>query len=317
MGVRYRFNPVDEDLKIINPSHWITQGSGISQGETLRRLLGVEADEIGPNSPVVVKIAETPYFNSVIQQTSNAHMTVHQAGSALVFATGTMVWSWGLDDYNQEIMGKADTLLRPTQENLVSAKAQWMMRNVLARFAGVPETALRSQLETIWLQDGLTVGAVSVPGTISRIGLTSTNEPWSWVSNPRPYAWNLSARSSLLTGIHQLYFEGISQPVITGDRLIAYVYLDSVNPPSEIMLQRNAGSSDWEHRAYWGTNEIPWGTHGTASRFFIGDLPIKGQWVRLEVPASAVGLEGRSIAGVALTMKGGRANWDHVRKSRP
>jgi hypothetical protein len=74
------------------------------------------------------------------------------------------------------------------------------------------------------------------------------------------------------------------------------------------MLQWNDGS--WEHRAYWGENLIEWGTNGTASRQFMGALPRAGCWVRLEVPAVTVGLEGREVNGMSFVLWDGRATWD-------
>ena len=79
------------------------------------------------------------------------------------------------------------------------------------------------------------------------------------------------------------------------------------------MLQWNDGS--WEHRAYWGANLIPWGTDGTVSRRFMGALPAAGQWLRLAVPAAQLGLEGRTLNGMAFTLVGGRATWDHAGKT--
>jgi len=49
----------------------------------------------------------------------------------------------------------------------------------------------------------------------------------------------------------------------------------------------------------------------------MGALPPAGQWVRLEVPASSVGLEGHVLNGMAFTLYGGRATWDHVGKVSP
>src|SRR5690606_29498484 len=63
-------------------------------------------------------------------------------------------------------------------------------------------------------------------------------------------------------------------------------------------------------RAYWGANLISGGTDGTTSRTNLGPLPATGQWVRLEVPASAVGLEGKVIEGMNFTLYSGRAAWD-------
>jgi hypothetical protein len=49
----------------------------------------------------------------------------------------------------------------------------------------------------------------------------------------------------------------------------------------------------------------------------MGPLPPVGQWVRLEVPAShiGVGLEGRTVSGMSFTLYNGRAAWDYVGKA--
>jgi len=75
------------------------------------------------------------------------------------------------------------------------------------------------------------------------------------------------------------------------------------------MLQWNDGSS-WEHRAYWGANSLGYGTDGTVSRRHMGALPATGQWVQLQVPASQVNLEGRTLSGMAFAAYNGRATWD-------
>jgi hypothetical protein len=320
IGVRYKFNPVDTDLVIKNGSHWACRGA-CATGDTLHRLLGVEADELAPLSPVAPSgvIAESPY-NAGALGTLLSHMTSYDAASgATVFATGTMVWGWGLDDYNKEITGRVDAAIhRPTQESLVNNKAQWMTRNVLARFLGLP---CPSDGETVWAEDGLPQGAVSVPGTHTLNNVTWTNEAWSWNAEPRPYAKDLSARSGLQAGIHQLYFSSATAPlaVNAGDKLIAYVYLDPHNPPREVMLQWLTSGGSWEHRAYWGSNDIPWGDVNTDpnSRRHKGSLPPAGQWARLEVSAAEVGLEGQSLTGMALTLYDGRADWDHMGKFKP
>ncbi|HZY07346.1 MAG TPA: VCBS repeat-containing protein, partial [Ilumatobacteraceae bacterium] len=116
--------------------------------------------------------------------------------------------------------------------------------------------------------------------------------------------------------MHQHYFYGATAtlPVAVGDTLFAYVYLDPANPPSEVMLQWNDGS--WEHRAYWGSNQLTaWGVDGTASRRYMGVLPPLGQWVKLSVPAASVGLEGRTLSGMAFTLFGGRATFDYAGKT--
>src|SRR5438105_3876688 len=133
--------------------------------------------------------------------------------------------------------------------------------------------------------------------------------------NKPSYAGALAHQSLLAGGEHQHYFYGATATltVAAGDTLFAYAYLDPANPPSEVMLQWYDGS--WEHRAYWGANLLGWGTDGTVSRSYMGALPAGGQWVRLAVPAAQVGLQGRTLNGMAFTLVGGRATWDHAGKS--
>ena len=146
--------------------------------------------------------------------------------------------------------------------------------------------------------------------------MSDGGDSWTWISaNPTPFSGSLASQSNILSDFHQHYFYGATNTLTinTGDTLIAYVFLDPANVPSEIMLQWNDG--DWPHRAYWGANNIALGNDGTASRRFMGALPSAGQWVRLEVPASVVGLEGRTLNGMAFTLYGGHATWDHAGKS--
>jgi len=160
-------------------------------------------------------------------------------------------------------------------------------------------------VDTVWVDDAIPAGAI-----------TGGNEAWTWVnSNPTPFSGAQAHRSATVSGIHQHFFNNASATlsVGVGDSLFTHVYLDPANPPAQVMLQWNDGS--WEHRAYWGANLIAWGTDGSASRRYMGPLPAAGQWVRLEVPAALVGLEGRTVAGMAFTLYNGRATWDRSGKS--
>ncbi len=48
-----------------------------------------------------------------------------------------------------------------------------------------------------------------------------------------------------------------------------------------------------------------------------GNLPAGGQWVKLEVPANAVGLEGSKIHGMSFSAFGGRVPRDATGKTSP
>jgi hypothetical protein len=166
---------------------------------------------------------------------------------------------------------------------------------------------------TVWFDDALPAGAVPYPDDIASGGVT---ESWNWVSaNPTPHAGTKSHQSSIAPGIRQHFFYGATSTlqVETGELLYAWAYLDPANMPSAIMLQWYDGTS-WDHRAYWGANDIPWGQDGTPARITMGRLPQGGSWVKLVVPAHAVGLEGKTVNGMAFTQHGGRVAWDHAGK---
>ena len=126
-------------------------------------------------------------------------------------------------------------------------------------------------------------------------------EPWG----PPPVS--AGHRSQIRSGLHQHEFESHPAPLLPGaaDSLFSWVYLDPDHPPSELMLQWFTGT--WEHRAYWGEDQLPFGAPGTAERFYMGVLPPLGEWTRLEIPVSDVGLARQTITGMAFTLYDGRA----------
>jgi len=159
--------------------------------------------------------------------------------------------------------------------------------------------------ELIWVEDQLPEGATPL----------GDGEGWTWVrTKPEPLSGTRAHQSVFAAGIHQHFFQGakLAMFVSVGDRLFAHVYLDPARMPRQVMLQWHAGS--WDHRAYWGENLIPWGTDNTVSRQYMGPLPPPGRWVRLEVPAETVGVEGRIVEGMAFTLFDGMATWDRSGK---
>ncbi len=156
-----------------------------------------------------------------------------------------------------------------------------------------------------WVVNALPPGAIAV---------ADGGDGWNWTnSNPTPFSGILEHTSNPGAGLHQHYFNSATATLSlnTGDSLFTYIYLDPINPPSEVMMQWNDGMS-WEHRAYWGANDITYGTNASAGRYFAGPLPAVGQWVRLQVAASAVALEGRTVSGMAFTLYDGHATWDYA-----
>lgn len=126
--------------------------------------------------------------------------------------------------------------------------------------------------------------------------------------------------STLQGGAHAHLFDGALQPFKpeAGEALYAWVCLDPDHPPRCLMLQwRDA--TGWAHRAYWGEPLLTWGRPATGTHpfkvpahFHVGVLPPAGQWVRLEVPGSAVGLAGVDVNGMSFDVFDGRAAFGQV-----
>jgi len=168
--------------------------------------------------------------------------------------------------------------------------------------ADATESEVARRDDFAWLDDALPAGATP-----------QGDGPWNFVSKPdHPVYSGRSAWRTSASGLKQRFFDnaGRKLKVGEGDTLFAYVYIDPLEPPKELMLQWHT-AGNWTHRAYWGENRIEWGRDGTPERLRIGDLPPSGKWVRLEVPAARLLLKpGTEINGWAFTQYDGTIYWD-------
>lgn len=159
------------------------------------------------------------------------------------------------------------------------------------------------------IDDDLPSGTPSIPD--------SDNQAFEWVED-RAYGGSQRSHTQAAVAEGSLGRHSVSriEPMIlwdAGDVITQFVYLDPDNPPTEIMLQwHNSEGGGWEHRAYWGANDLSYGINGTNSRRYMGGLPAAGQWVKLEVPISVVGLDGKPVDGMAWNQCGGKAYWDRT-----
>lgn len=114
-------------------------------------------------------------------------------------------------------------------------------------------------------------------------------------------------------GVHGHQFQNAAKPfrAEAGESFFAYVYVQPDQRPDTIMIKWQ-DAAGWEHRAFWGDDKIPEGALGSATKRYIGPIPTPGEWVRLEVPAAAVDLEGKDVKGVAFSMFGGKCVWHRV-----
>jgi RHS repeat-associated protein len=163
------------------------------------------------------------------------------------------------------------------------------------------------QSSTVFVNDNLPSGAVAY---------SDGGDAWVWANKSfAPVAsGSLSHIGFAATGEHEHYFNGSTTtlPATSGYYLVQYVYIPAASIPSEIMMQFHTVSGSWEHRAYWGSNSISWGTNGTASRFYMGPLPaLQNLWLELIVKTDDVGVNGLNINGWAYTLYNGGVYWDY------
>jgi hypothetical protein len=112
--------PVDEDIVIADASSWVFANTGLRDGDHLAGLLGYEIDRLHGHAPTGTRLIA---HSLVPNQGLFSDMTTYQThAGGTVFATGSMQWNYGLDDF------------APSHRLLTNAQAQQITRNVLARF---------------------------------------------------------------------------------------------------------------------------------------------------------------------------------------
>jgi len=165
VGVMYAADPVDGDLVIDQASHWVFAGTNVKRGDALRGLLGYEVDAMYGSGPAgIIRLAHSPFVDQ--GKTRYADMTIYTATSgALVFATGSMQWNWGLDGYNAPEWHRLRT----------SDAAQQVTRNVLNRMLAGPSEPRVTQK---WVPSTILVIAVGIAAVfVLRVWISSRMAP--------------------------------------------------------------------------------------------------------------------------------------------
>jgi hypothetical protein len=183
-----------------------------------------------------------------------------------------------------------------TVEVVVKAQGHVTEGQVQLLEYGQSTDAQDDRAERTWFEDKVPTGAKS-EGT------------WVWDDKRHQRSTH---SEPLAVGPHGHNFQNAQEgfPIQINENLFAQVYIPAEHPPEAIMLEWDDGSGGegrWEHRAIWGTDKFP-GYFG-GGRHVVGALPPAGQWVRLEVPAAVLGLEGKSPRGMGFQLIGGQAYW--------
>ena len=127
IGVCYLMDPVDGDIVVSDASHWAFANTGLVNGSVWRGCSVTKSTACCGNAPDGLRVlATSPAKN--LQDPSQivvSNMAAYVAPSgAEVFATGSIQWSWGLDDFNAP-------RLRTSRLNPAAAQ---ITHNVLERF---------------------------------------------------------------------------------------------------------------------------------------------------------------------------------------
>jgi len=111
------------DYVVTNSSHWVYAGTGFKDGDAIHGIVGYEMDRYDTNYPAPTSTNRTLLSSSPFTDTGGvarySNSSIYQAPSgAWVFASGTMSWSWALDNY---VSSLADVRIQRTTSNLLSA----------------------------------------------------------------------------------------------------------------------------------------------------------------------------------------------------
>ena len=127
MGIQYTSEVTSGNnvpYLVTNSSHWIYNGTGFHDGDAVPGIVGYEMDRYMSNYPAPTATSWTLLSQSPFTNTSGvsdyANSSIYQAPSgAVVFATGTMSWSWALDNYRTT--AQIDARIQQTTRNLLTA----------------------------------------------------------------------------------------------------------------------------------------------------------------------------------------------------
>lgn len=151
--------------------------------------------------------------------------------------------------------------------------------------------------DTIWVDDAAPAGA-----TVSGVFSTAQHALGAKALFAPQYQSNYTLPVVAITNATD------QLPVYIGESLFVYTLPSTCSTPTEILVKWHSSSGD--QCAYWGTSHnLPCEAH------YRGAIPSGPGWVRLEVPASTLGLEERTISGVEVWMADGAAWVDAIGKS--
>jgi PKD repeat protein len=135
MGVQFTDGPSSGQAAhvVTNSGNWVYAGTGFRDGDSVPGIVWYEADRLVAADPPPVAIngtytllSHSPYAGSGGNPDYSNSSIYHALSGAWVFASGTMGWGWGLDNFYPE--GRVGT---------VDVRIQQTTANILNRFLGI------------------------------------------------------------------------------------------------------------------------------------------------------------------------------------
>src|SRR6266850_1856425 len=119
------YDPLNQPPYVVaNSSSWVYAGTGLADGDSIPRMVGVQMDSSMSSFPLPTSVAGTYQvlsqspFTNFGGATMTANSSIYQAPSgAWVFGAGTTSWAWGLTDDGD---GFVDPRIQQTTANLLN-----------------------------------------------------------------------------------------------------------------------------------------------------------------------------------------------------
>ncbi len=232
---------------VTNSSNWVYAGTGFKDGDSVKGIVGYEADRSFTTYPQPNAVPGTYTLLSHSSYSGDySNSSVYQAPSgAWVFGSGSMDWNWALDSYNNGF-------------NLVDARIQQTTANILNRFintqADFTLTATpASQTVIQGFQTNYTVTVGPLAGfngqvTLSVAGLP-TGATGTFTPNPATATSTLAVTTAATTpaGTYTLTITGISGPLTHTTTTTLVVtpppppdFSLSATPPTQTVVRGNS-----------------------------------------------------------------------------
>jgi hypothetical protein len=269
---------------VSNSGSWVYAGTGFNDGDSVPGIVGYEGDRLFDEYPRPTGMVTGTYallshspFTSDTGSADYANSSLYQALSgAWVFGSGTIGWSWGLDDYGGH--GATDTRIQQTTTNILD-------RFVAGTTGSPPPPPINSAVPTI---TGLAVQ-----------GQTVTAQPGTWSNNPVHYSYQWRDCDS--AGLSCVDIAGATSPNYT---LVG----PDVNATIEVSVTAsNAGGSGTAVSAITAIVQ-PGGTFGFTSvgtssdlmgadrkRVVTAELPVAGNVSKLTMYLAPTGAGGQQV----------------------